>query len=102
MNSKALARRFTGNDEPAIPIGLASLASWAFAGTDLAPIGLQMLERAMADPHDAAALMDLSTILQLKGDRTGGMAAQAQALRLQRTYRQPPARVSLDGIRLLA
>ncbi len=102
MSANALATRLTGTHEPAVPIGLAWLASAAFAGANLAPLGLQLLERAMADPQDAAALMDLSTILQLNGDRAGAMAAQAQALRVQRLYRQPPALVSRDGIRLLA
>ncbi len=102
MSANALATRLTGTHEPAVPIGLASLASAAFAGINLAPLGLQLLERAMADPQDGAALMDLSTILQLNGDRAGAMAAQAQALRVQRLYRQPPALVSRDGIRLLA
>ena len=102
MTADALARRFSGDDEPAIPIGLASLTGWAFAGTDLAPIGSRLIERVMADAQDAAALMDLSTIMQLAGDRDGGMAWQAHALRVQRLYRRPPARVSRDGIRLLA
>lgn len=102
MTADALARRLSGDHEPAIPIGLASLAGWAFAGTDLAPIGSRLVERVMADANDAAALMDLSTIMQLVGDRDGGMAWQAHALRVQRLYRRPPARVSPDGIRLLA
>jgi hypothetical protein len=102
MTTDALARRFSGDHEPAIPIGLASLAGWAFDGTDLAPIGSRLIERVMVDAQDAAALMDLSTIMQLVGDRDGGMAWQAHALRVQRLYRRPPARVSRDGIRLLA
>lgn len=102
MTADALARRLSGDHEPAIPIGLASLASWAFSGTDLAPIGSRLVERVMADAQDAAAMMDLSTIMQLAGDRDGGMAWQAHALRVQRLYRRPPARVSRDGVRLLA
>ena len=102
MTTDTLARRLSGEDEPAIPIGLASLTGWAFAGTDLAPIGSRLVERVMADAQDAAALMDLSTIMQLAGDRDGGLAWQAHALRVQRLYRRPPARVSRDGIRLLA
>ena len=101
MTADALAR-LSGDQEPAIPIGLAALAGWAFAGSDLAPIGSRLIERAMADARDAAALMDLSTIMQLAGDRDAGMAWQAHALRVQRLYRRPPARVSRDGIRLLA
>jgi len=102
MIADALARRFSGDREPAVPIGLASLAGWAFAGSDLAPIGNRLVERVMANAQDAAALMDLSTILQLVGDRDAGMAWQAQALAVQRLFRRPPALVSPDGIRLLA
>jgi hypothetical protein len=102
MTANALARRFCGEGEPAIPIGLAPLARWAFDGTDLAPIGSRLVERAMNDAQDAAALMDLSTILQLIGDRDAGLAWQAQALAVQRRYRRPPALVSADGIRILA
>ena len=71
MTADALARRLSGDHEPAVPIGLASLAGRAFAGTDLAPIGSRLIERVMANAQDAAALMDLSTILQLVGDRDG-------------------------------
>src|SRR5437879_12144472 len=98
----ASARRLNNDHEPAVPIGLASLASWAFAGTDLIPIGRRLVERATDDPTDAAALMDLSIILQLAGDRTTGLATQAQALKLQQLYRRPAARVCQDGIKLLA
>jgi glutathione synthase/RimK-type ligase-like ATP-grasp enzyme len=83
-------------------IGLASLARMAFAGVDLNPLGRQLIERANANPQDAGTLMDLSMLLQLAGDRANGIAVQAQALQLQRLYRQPPAAPARDGIRLLA
>jgi hypothetical protein len=102
MTAEALVRRLSGDHEPPVPIGLAALAGSAFAGGDLAPVGSRLIERVMADPQDAAALMDLSTILQLVGDRDAGMAWQAHALRVQRLYRRPPGRVSPDGIRVLA
>jgi hypothetical protein len=102
MTADALARRLSGDQEPAVPIGLASLASSAFVGTDLAPIGSRLTERVMADPQDAAALMDLSTIMQLLGHRDAGLVWQGQALAVQRIYRRPPARVSPDGVRVLA
>src|SRR5215470_3638230 len=102
MTNDALARRLSGDHEPAVPIGLASLASSAFAGTDLAPIGSRLTERVMTDPQDAAALMDISTIMQLLGHHDAGLAWQAQALAVQRIYRRPPARVSPEGIRVLA
>src|SRR5215470_12373237 len=102
MTKDALARRLSGDHELAIPIGLASLASSAFVGTDLAPIGSRLTERVMTNPRDAAALMDLSTIMQLLGHRDAGLAWMVQALAVQRIYRRPPARVSPDGVRLLA
>ncbi len=101
MTVEALAR-LTGDQEPAVPIGLASLARSAFVGEDLAPLGCRLTERVMADPRDAAALMDLSTIMQLLGHHDAGLAWQVQALAVQRIYRRPPARVSPDGIRILA
>src|SRR5215467_12924018 len=102
MIADALARRFSSDQEPAVPIGLASLAGWAFDGSDLAPIGNRLIERVLANAQDAAALMDLSTILQLVGDRDAGLAWQAQALAVQRLFRRPPALAAPDGVRLLA
>jgi hypothetical protein len=102
MTAEASARRLSGDHEPAVPIGLASLARCAFDGADLAPIGNRLIQRVVDDGQDAAALMDLSTILQLLGDRDAGMAWQAHALAAQRLYRRPPAHVSPDGIRVLA
>jgi glutathione synthase/RimK-type ligase-like ATP-grasp enzyme len=102
MAGDALARRFSGAHDAAVPIGLASLAGAAFAGNDLAPIGNRLIERVAADAQDAAALMDLSTIMQLIGNRAAAMAWQAKALDVQRLYRRPPAVVQEDGIRLLA
>jgi hypothetical protein len=102
MAGVALAGRFRGAHEPAVPIGLASLAGRAFAGIDLAPIGNHLIERVAADARDAAAMMDLSIVMQLVGNRAAGMAWQAQALDVQHLYRRPPAIIHEDGIRLLA
>ena len=68
-------------------IGLASLARMAFSGADLAPIGAQLLARAAEDPQDADALMDMSAVLHLRGNRDLGLALQAQALDLRQVYR---------------
>ena len=85
------------------PIGLASLARMAFAGVDLNPLGRELIARANAHPDDAGALMDLSVLLQLAGDRANGIAVQSQALQLHRVYRQPPAApAAANGVRLLA
>lgn len=60
-----------------------------------------MIERAERDPTDANALMDLSTVLQLRGDRELALNMQAQALQIQQIYR-PPTAGGQVGIRLLA
>ena len=90
----------TGRIHPPL-IGLAPLCRLAFDGADLKPLGQHMRDRIAADPKDAAALMDLSKILQLAGDRAGGLAAQAAALQLQRVYRHRSA-TGADRLRLLA
>jgi len=63
MTADALAQRLASDGEPAVPMGLASLATWAFAGSDLTPIGHRLMERVAVNALDAAALMDLSTVL---------------------------------------
>ena len=82
-------------------IGLAALMRMAFSGTDLAPLGTQLIARAERNPDDANALMDLSTVLQLRGNRETALEVQAQALQIQQLYR-PPSAGSQAGIRLLA
>ncbi|MBV8635185.1 MAG: RimK family alpha-L-glutamate ligase [Burkholderiaceae bacterium] len=73
----------------------------AFSGIDLRPFGARLVERAKAYPTDANTLMDLSTVLQLTGNRELGLATQAQALKLQQHYRLATA-VKPATIRLLA
>ena len=91
--------------EPAAPdristIGLAALMRLAYRGDDFAPIWQRLAERAYRDPTDAAALMDLSTILQLTGQRERGLQLQQTALRLSPLYRR--AYGSGAGPKLLA
>jgi glutathione synthase/RimK-type ligase-like ATP-grasp enzyme len=74
----------------------------AFSGIDLSPLRRELTERVRRHPDDAAALMDLSTVVLLAGDREHGLDLQTQALRLEQRYRQPAARHSLGGVRLLA
>ncbi len=81
-------------------LGLAALMRMAFAGVNLAPLGMQLLERAGADP-DPNVLMDLSIVLQLRGERELALAMQAQALQLQQLYAPPTAGGPVE-IRLLA
>lgn len=82
-------------------IGQAKLMTMAFSGVDLTPVGMRLMERAAANPNDANALMDLSTILQLKGQLDIALAMQAQALEIQPLYHLP-ADSGETGIRLLA
>lgn len=95
-------------DEPVPLIGLAKLMRMAVSGVDLAPLGAQLIERAGADPQtaNANALMDLSTVLQLRGNRELALDVQAQALAIQQLYSPPMGRGLSDrgraAIRLLA
>lgn len=87
--------------DPTALIGLASLARMAFAGVSLAPLKARLLERLGHHENDANALLDLSTVLHLSGQRQLGLSMQEFALRLQQIYHLPPASESA-AIRLLA
>ena len=89
----------SGDREPLI--GLAQLARTAFAGTDLGPLKARLLGRLAHHENDANALMDLSTVLQLMGQRQIGLSLQASALDIQQLYRLQGSADSA-GIRLLA
>ncbi|HEY2735747.1 MAG TPA: hypothetical protein VGI70_17235, partial [Polyangiales bacterium] len=69
--------------------GLAKLMTDAYAGGDLARRGASLIERATRDAGDADALMDLSIVLQLIGQRDVGLATQSQALALRQLYSLP-------------
>ena len=81
-------------------IGLAALARMIFEQVDVQPLWGQLVERATGDPTDAAALMDLATLLLLSGNRDDGLSVQAQALERGRLYRRPG--VGGPGLRVLA
>jgi hypothetical protein len=89
------------SDDATRLIGLASLAKMAFDGADLAPLRARLLDRAAHSETDANALMDLSTVLHLMGQRECALSVQALALDIRQIYR---LRCSGDpaGIRLLA
>ena len=82
-------------------IGLARLARIAFAGEDLGPWKARLLDRLSRNENDANALMDLSTVLQLVGQRELGLSAQALALDIRRLYTLQGS-AGDAGIRLLA
>ncbi|HEY3797853.1 MAG TPA: hypothetical protein VGL58_05825 [Caulobacteraceae bacterium] len=73
---------------PAVTGGLAAYAGAVFAGRDLQSDWERLMARATATPADAGAMLDLSTILQLVGQREQGLALQADALARQRHYRR--------------
>lgn len=81
-------------------IGLAKLMRMAYSGSDLAPLGTQLIERAETETG-GHALMDLSTILQLRGNRDLALSTQAQAIESQQIY-SPPTATGQVTIRLLA
>jgi glutathione synthase/RimK-type ligase-like ATP-grasp enzyme len=81
-------------------IGLAKLMRMAYSGCDLAPLGTQLIERAETDTS-GHALMDLSTVLQLRGNRDLALTMQNQAIQTQQIYSPPTASGSVN-IRLLA
>jgi hypothetical protein len=87
---------------PATPIGLPALCQMAFDGLDLAPVWNDLVHRVTAEPTDAAALLDLSTIAQLQGRPQDRVALQAAALRLQRVFRRPAAAEAQRPLKLLA
>src|ERR1700749_4821514 len=78
---------------PATPIGLPALVKMAFDNVELAPLWNMLALRAQDDPHDAAALMDLSMIAHIQGRPDDRAALQGWALEVQRIYRQPAASI---------
>jgi hypothetical protein len=82
-------------------IGLARLARLAFAGRDLGPWRVRLLNRLSRNENDANALLDLSTVIQLMGQRDLGLSLQGLALDIQPLYHLRAAARGA-GIRLLA
>jgi glutathione synthase/RimK-type ligase-like ATP-grasp enzyme len=82
-------------------IGLARLLRMTISGADMGSLGMKLIARAGEIPQDACALMDLSTVLQLKGDRELGLNIQRQALALQQSYAVTSAAPEKAAIRLL-
>jgi glutathione synthase/RimK-type ligase-like ATP-grasp enzyme len=58
----------------------------AFANVDLNPLGAELLARASANPDDANALFDFSTVLQLTGEREAALSVQMEAIRTNPLY----------------
>src|SRR6185437_2724770 len=88
--------------QPAVPIGIPTLVKIAFDGSDLAPVWNMLVERVKANPRDAAALVDLSSIALIQGRPNDRIALQKMAFELQRIYRQPPAASTGASLNVLA
>jgi len=103
MNPDTQAPLHTNNTAQEPLIGLAKLMRMAFSGVDLAPLGAQLIARAESNSGkaDANAFMDLSTVLQLRGERELALTIQTQALELQQIY-TPPTATGQAAIRVLA
>jgi hypothetical protein len=93
---------FFADQPPPTPIGLPALCQMAFDGIDLAPVWNDLVHRVQAQPDDAAALLDLSTIAQLQGRPQDRLELQSAALNLQRIYRRAAAVDTEPSLKLLA
>ena len=84
-------------------MGLARLMRMTISGADMGSLGMRLIARAGENPKmaDVCALMDLSTILQLRGDRELGLNIQRQALALRQIYAVAGASPGKAAIRLL-
>jgi glutathione synthase/RimK-type ligase-like ATP-grasp enzyme len=68
-----------------------------FNGDDLSSTAAHLLRSAEQQPDNAEALLDLSTILLLRGDRDVGLSLQRQALSIKQAFHVQKGR----GLRLL-
>ncbi len=67
-------------------LGLAPFLRMSIAGTDILPIGQEMLAHAQQLPNEPNLWMNLSTVILCLGQRELGLAIQAQALAMKRVY----------------
>ena len=77
--------------------GLAKLMGMAYRGEDLTPIWNGLAARVNDDTADAAALMDMSTVLLLTGQRDRGLHFQRVALQLGPQAAELPAPANRVG-----
>ncbi|HYC14767.1 MAG TPA: hypothetical protein VEC75_10980, partial [Stellaceae bacterium] len=89
--------------DPAIatPLGLAALAKRAFDGEDLTALRSHLIGRMIAEPENAAVLLDLSILEQLTGEAADAQALQYRALGRSRLFRRP-VEGATPALRLLA
>ena len=68
--------------------GQARIIDMAFRGRDLVPLIEELETRARNNPRDAAAIMDLASILIVLHQREEGFRLQQQALGIEQVFRQ--------------
>jgi hypothetical protein len=68
-------------------LGLAFLGRTIFEGVRFAQVWEPLSKRFLADPEDSGALMDLATLVQMRGDRQKALELQATAIEQCRIYR---------------
>jgi Glutathione synthase/Ribosomal protein S6 modification enzyme (glutaminyl transferase) len=80
-------------------MGLAPFLRMSIAGTDMMPLGRDLIARAEQCPDDTSAMMDLATYLHCIGQADLGLGIQQQALQQQHIYfmsaDRQPARLRL-------
>ena len=81
-------------------LGMACLGRRVFEGAGLAETWDALMARYTDDPEDAGALLDLSTLVQMRGERERGLELQAMAIGLARGYRTVHG--SGDALKVLA
>ncbi len=82
-------------------IGLAQIMRMAFAGDNLQQLTDHLLKRIDRDQNDAAALLDLSIVLQLNGQPQLALQLQHQALSMNQHFRLA-SNPSSPSLRVLA
>ncbi|MDQ6965064.1 MAG: hypothetical protein Q9M13_09120, partial [Mariprofundales bacterium] len=85
-------------------IGLATLTAHAFSGGDLTPTAEELFKRIEEHPEDAAAYIDLATIMLLSHQSDSALPLQQQAIALQPRYRlsTAPSNPSMRMLTLLS
>ncbi len=84
-------------------LGLAKIMRLAFEGNNLAELTSQLLKRIQTDSGDAAALLDLSVVLQLNAQPQLALELQAEALQEQQLFRlqSNPAAASIHLLAIM-
>jgi hypothetical protein len=87
MSAIPAAKSAAVSVEPPL-LGLAALTRRAMRGESLAPFAQALKDRLADDPDDANALMDLSTVEQLRGSRAARLRLQREALTRRNLFAQ--------------